>query len=309
MGQFPPDRAPGQAPAAVAAGTRRLLASCRPRPKFGGIVPAPSPSAVARKHNVLGVLVDATNYDEATARILEAAHASRPFTVSALAVHGVMTGVDDPEHRHRLNAFDLIVPDGQPVRWMLNAAHGTGLRDRVYGPFLTMRVCEAAARAGLPIYLFGSTTAVQERLRQSLRERFPGIVIAGGQPSRFRTASAEEIASDVAAIRASGARLTLCGLGCPRQEVWAYEMRERLGMPILAVGAAFDFLAGNLSMAPAWMQARGLEWLYRLLVEPRRLWRRYLILNPRYAWRCARQLLGKAYPVKAPAPGEPKRFG
>lgn len=239
---------------------------------------------------------------------MAAAVARQPFTVSALAVHGVMTGVDDAEHRHRLNAFDLIVPDGQPVRWMLNAAHRAGLQDRVYGPFLTMRVCEAAAQTGLPIFLFGSTAEVQARLRQNLLERYPGILLAGSQPSRFRTGTAEEIEADAAAIRASGARLTLCGLGCPRQEVWAYEMRERLGMPILAVGAAFDFLAGNLSMAPAWMQARGLEWLYRLWVEPRRLWRRYLILNPRYAWRCARQLAGREYASEAPVPKTPVRY-
>lgn len=262
-----------------------------------------------RKRNVLGVLVDATDYAEATELILAAARERRPFTVSALAVHGIMTGVDDPEHRHRLNSFDLIVPDGQPVRWMLNAAHGAGLTDRVYGPFLTMRVCAAAAAEGLPIYLFGSTAAVQERLRKALEEKYPGIVIAGGQASRFRAASAEEVAADAAAIRASGARLVLCGLGCPRQEVWAYEMREALGMPILAVGAAFDFLAGQLSMAPPWMQARGLEWLYRLGAEPRRLWRRYLILNPRYALRCARQLAGQQTGVETPAPSTPQRYG
>lgn len=267
------------------------------------------PAPLPRKCNVLGVLVDATDYAAATELILAAAREARPFTVSALAVHGVMTGVDDPEHRHRLNRFDLIVPDGQPVRWMLNAAHGAGLKDRVYGPFLTMRVCAAAAQEGLPLYLFGSTAEVQARLRANLAERFPGIVIAGGQPSRFRPATAEEVAADAAAIRASGARLTLCGLGCPRQEVWAYEMREALGMPIMAVGAAFDFLAGNLSMAPAWMQARGLEWLFRLGVEPRRLWRRYLILNPRYAMRCALQLAGRQTAAEAPAPREALRFG
>ena len=242
------------------------------------------------KRNVLGVLLDAIDYEAATAQILAAAREARPFTVSALAVHGVMTGVLDPEQKYRLNRFDLLCPDGHPVRWMLNRAHDAGLADRVYGPFLTLRVCAAAAREGLPLHLFGSTPEVIARLNTALGERFPGIRVAGAQPSRFRAATADEAAADAAAIRASGARLVLCGLGCPRQEVWAYEMREAVGVPILAVGAAFDFLAGNLRMAPKWMQDRGLEWLYRLGAEPRRLWRRYVVLNPLYLWHCARQL-------------------
>ncbi len=117
------------------------------------------------KRNVLGILMDAIDYEAATAQILAAARDGRPFTVSALAVHGVMTGVRDPEHKFRLNRFDLLCPDGHPVRWMLNRAHGVGITDRVYGPFLTLRVCEAAAREGLPLFLFGSTPEVIERLR------------------------------------------------------------------------------------------------------------------------------------------------
>ena len=263
------------------------------------------------KRNVLGVLLDAIDYEAATARILAAAREGRPLTVSALAVHGVMTGVLDAEQKFRLNHFDLLCPDGHPVRWMLNRAHDAGLVDRVYGPFLTLRVCAAAAQEGLSLFLFGSTPEVIAQLRTALAERFPGIIIAGAQPSRFRPATAEETAADAATIRASGAKLVLCGLGCPRQEVWAYEMRDAVGVPILAVGAAFDFLAGNLRMAPRWMQDRGLEWLYRLVSEPRRLWRRYVILNPLYLWHCARQiLLRKSYPPEgATAPLAPLRYG
>ncbi len=261
------------------------------------------------KHNVLGVLVDAIDYECATAQILAAARERRALTVSALAVHGVMTGVQDADQRHRLNTFDLICPDGQPVRWMLQRAHRLALADRVYGPFLTLRVCAAAAEESLPIFLFGSTPEVQERLRAALGKRFPNLPIAGARPSRFRPATPAEVEEDAAAIRASGAAICLCGLGCPRQEVWAYEMRERVAMPILAVGAAFDFLAGNLAMAPAWMQARGLEWLYRLVREPARLWRRYLVLNPLYLFHCTRQLLGHPYPPAAPAPLSPLGYG
>jgi exopolysaccharide biosynthesis WecB/TagA/CpsF family protein len=148
-------------------------------------------------------------------------------------------------------------------------------------------------------------------LRSALKERFPNLRVAGSQASRFRRATPEEREADVAAIRASGADIVLVGLGCPRQEVWAYEMRDDLGRPLMAVGAAFDFLAGSLSMAPPWMQARGLEWLYRLSREPGRLWRRYLLLNPQYCLAVARQKfgLGKFDPNEARAPGEPMRYG
>ena len=263
------------------------------------------------KKNVLGIRVDAVDYEAAAAEIIRAAHEKRPFTVSALAVHGVMTGVTDREHKYRLNRFDLITPDGQPVRWAMALTGQARLPDRVYGPFLTLRVCAQAETEGLSVFLYGTSATTLERLRGAFAERFPGLRIAGSQPSRFRQATPEERAADVAAIRASGADLVLVGLGCPRQEVWAFEMREDLGRPLMAVGAAFDFLAGSLAMAPAWMQARGLEWLYRLTREPKRLWRRYLILNPHYCWLLLQQVLKirRFDPEDATPPTELLRYG
>ena len=263
------------------------------------------------KRNVLGIQVDAIDYESAVAQILAAAREGRGFSVSALAVHGVMTGVDDREHQFRLNHFNLICPDGQPVRWMLNSAHGAALADRVYGPFLTLRVCESAARDDLGIFLFGGTADSLAALSANLRERFPSLTVAGTRPSRFRQATPTEVEEDAATIRDSSARICLCGIGCPRQEVWAYEMRDRLMMPVLAVGAAFDFLSGARPMAPTWMQTRGLEWLFRLGVEPGRLWHRYLVLSPRFAWHAARQIIFKrAYdPTRAIQPRESMRFG
>lgn len=243
------------------------------------------------RHSILGVLVSAVDYETAVARVLAAAERGEPCAVSALAVHGVMTGHQDPAQRARLNRLDLLVPDGQPVRWALNLLHRAGLRERVYGPTLMLKVCAAAAERGVPIYLYGSSAAVLERLRAALVARFPGLRIAGSEPSRFRRITPQEKAAVVERIRASGARIVFVGLGCPRQEVWAYEYREALAMPILAVGAAFDFHAGTVSQAPRWMQDRGLEWLYRLWTEPRRLWRRYLVLNPWYVALVAQQFL------------------
>jgi N-acetylglucosaminyldiphosphoundecaprenol N-acetyl-beta-D-mannosaminyltransferase len=234
------------------------------------------------KKNVIGVLIDAIDYEASIDFIFRAARERRGAAVSALAVHGVMTGVLDSEHKFRLNHFDLLVPDGQPVRWALNLRYGAKLPDRVYGPNLTLKVCERAAVEGLPIYLYGATAEILTAFELSLQRRFPGIRIAGSEPSKFRRLTAIEKRELAGRIVASGAAITLVGLGCPRQETFAYEFREALSMPILAVGAAFPFIAGKVSQAPAWMQDRGLEWLYRLCAEPKRLWRRYLYLNPAY---------------------------
>jgi exopolysaccharide biosynthesis WecB/TagA/CpsF family protein len=247
------------------------------------------------KRNVLGVLVNAIDYEATVQQVIQAAQDGRALAVSALAVHGVMTGALDARQRYRLNQLDLVVPDGQPVRWALNWLHDTALPDRVYGPTLMLGVCEQAARERLPIYLYGSRDLVLEKLSAKLRQRFPNLCIAGNQPSRFRRLSMDEQAETVRIIRDSGARLVFAGLGCPRQEVWAYENRASLSMPILAVGAAFDFHAGLLAQAPATWQNRGLEWLYRLLREPHRLWRRYLFLNPLYLLLVGLQLVHLAH--------------
>jgi exopolysaccharide biosynthesis WecB/TagA/CpsF family protein len=234
------------------------------------------------KRNVLGVLVDAVDYEAAATRVLDAARAGRQFAGAALAVHGVMTGVADNAHRYRLNHLDLVTPDGQPVRWALNLLYRTGLRERVYGPTLTVRLLDAAAAEGLPVYFYGSTTEVLDRLTANVRTRWPSLVIAGAQPSRFRVATPAEKAETVERIRRSGARLVFVGLGCPRQEVFCFEHRELVDAPLLAVGAAFPYHAGTLSEPPDFIQRWGLQWVYRLMQEPRRLWRRYLLLNPKY---------------------------
>ena len=248
------------------------------------------------KHNLLGINIDAVDYTGGVDNILCAAERGIGFSVTALAVHGVMTGVQDEVHRERLNQFDLVTPDGQPVRWALNLLHKTKLKDRVYGPTMTLKVCEEAAKRGVPIFLYGSKPEVIERMTVNLVERFPGLIIAGSEPSKFRQTTEEEKLEVAARIKASGAKITFVGLGCPRQEVFAYEYRDLLSMPVLAVGAAFDYHAGLVSEPPAWMQDAGLQWLYRLVQNPRRLWRRYLLLNPAYVTLVALQWAGLRRP-------------
>ena len=236
------------------------------------------------RHNLLGVQINAVDYESAIEQIIQAAMTQKTFGVSALAVHGVMCGVLDPKHRHRLNQLELIVPDGQPVRWGLNLLHGTKMKDRVYGPDLMFKTCQAAADSGISVYLYGSTHDVLTDLKTNLMARIPNLVIAGHQASRFRTMSPAEKTEDIRNIQESGAGITFVGLGCPRQEVWTYEFKDHLRMPVLAVGAAFAIHSGNLAQAPPFMQKMGLEWCYRLVREPRRLWKRYCFLNPYYLW-------------------------
>jgi exopolysaccharide biosynthesis WecB/TagA/CpsF family protein len=258
------------------------------------------------KYPILGVNVDAIDYDFAVATIVSAAESKNPCSVSALAVHGVMTGFMDTIHARRLNGLDLVVPDGQPVRWALWWLYGKRLPDRVYGPNLTLRVTQAFAERGLSVYLYGSNEATLSKFARNLTQSFPGLQIAGMEPSKFRKLTEDERLELVNRIQASGANAVFLGLGCPRQETWAYEYRNLLKIPILAVGAAFDFHAGTLPQAPQLMQDMGLEWLYRLIQEPKRLWQRYVILNPLYLWNIFLQYLGLKKFVPAMPNGKEK---
>jgi exopolysaccharide biosynthesis WecB/TagA/CpsF family protein len=234
------------------------------------------------KRSVVGILVDTVDYEAALEFTFRAAREKRGAAISALAVHGVMTGVLNREHKFRLNHFDLLTPDGHPVRWVLNILYHTNLRERVYGPLLTLKLCAKAEADGVPIYLYGGTADIMSALVYALNYKFPKLRIVGAEPSRFRCLTPDEKADLVCRVRSSGAGMLLVGLGCPRQEIFVYEFREVLSVPIVAVGAAFPFIAGILPQAPRWMQDHGFEWLFRLVREPRRLWRRYLYLNPAY---------------------------
>jgi N-acetylglucosaminyldiphosphoundecaprenol N-acetyl-beta-D-mannosaminyltransferase len=212
--------------------------------------------------------------------------------VTAAAVNLVMSAREDPHTLRAVLGATLAVPDGQPLVWALHAL-GHPRATRVYGPDLMLHFCARAARAGTPMYLYGGRTpAALELLERKLLERFPELVIAGGYSPPFRELTAEEQAEAIAAIDSSGAKVVWVGIGQPKQELWMAHMRPRLAAPLLVgVGAAFDFHAGLVPQAPAWMQRNGLEWSYRLAREPRRLWRRYARYNPRFVAGFARQYL------------------
>ena len=212
--------------------------------------------------------------------------------LTAAAVNLVMSAQEDPEARAATLGATLAVPDGQPLVWALHAL-GHARATRVYGPDLMAYFCARAAKAGTPMFLYGGRSpAALEQLEERLRERFPGLQIAGGISPPFRALTAAEEDQAVAEIDSSNAAVVWVGTGQPKQEKWMLHMRPRLSAPLLVgVGAAFDFHAGLVSQAPPWMQRSGLEWSYRLSREPRRLWRRYAYQNPRFIYGFMRQYM------------------
>ena len=239
---------------------------------------------------VLGQRLDATDYADATARVVDWANRGESRYVCLSNVHMVMQGWDDPNFRQIINAADLITTDGVPLVWCLRAL-GLPSAVRVYGPDLTLHVCATAAQQQLAIGLYGGTAQSLKEFAAMLQSRFPAIEIACSIAPPFRPLTEAEDVAYTKQLAESGARILFVGIGCPKQEIWMSEHRGRLNMPMLGVGAAFDFHAGRVKQAPAWLQAIGLEWLFRLLMEPRRLWRRYAWHNPRFVLFFIEQLL------------------
>jgi exopolysaccharide biosynthesis WecB/TagA/CpsF family protein len=243
------------------------------------------------KRDLFGVQVTAAGPAAVVDQIMEWARARRAATVDFMPVHGLMVAARDPAHRARMNRFDLVACDGQPVRWALNKLHDAGLEERVYGPTTMLEVCRRCTIEGVGIYLYGGRPEVLETLVMKLNERLPQLKIVGAESPPFRPLTAEEDEKAVKRINASGAGVVFLGIGCPRQEVFADDHRDGLQATQLCVGAAFDFHAGAVSQAPAWMQKRGLEWLYRLTREPKRLWKRYLVTNSLFVAYLGRRLI------------------
>jgi N-acetylglucosaminyldiphosphoundecaprenol N-acetyl-beta-D-mannosaminyltransferase len=244
-----------------------------------------------RKYELFGVRVSDTQYSELVDLLLEAAGCGQSAIVDHMPVHGLVEASTKPPLTEVFNDFDVVAPDGQPVRWALNHFHGLGLKDRVYGPELMARLCAAAERASLSVYLYGGSPECNQQLGVALRERFPKLLIAGQESPPFRELTREEDERTVERINNSGALFVFVGLGCPKQEIFAHKHRRQLRGIQVCVGAAFDFIGGTKRMAPKWMQDRGLEWLFRLTHEPRRLYGRYLRTNSIFLTLWLRQAL------------------
>lgn len=235
-----------------------------------------------KQFNLLGVRYAALDYTKAVDTIISNATNNNSFGVSALAVHGLMEAYNNKKLNTLVNKIDLVVPDGQPIKWALNYFFNTQLADRVYGPTLTWKVLEAANANELAVYLYGSTEKTVALFMEAIGTSFPRITIAGFHVDRFRDASAAEDEADIIKLNQSGAHIVLVGRGCPRQEIWVAEHLGKVNAVMMAVGAAFDFHAKTVKQAPKWMQDNGLEWLFRLVQEPKRLWKRYLYTNSKF---------------------------
>ena len=245
-----------------------------------------------RAVEVLGVPLALTDYTHTLDWIDAAIAAGSREYICVAATHTVVACSEDAELRDAVLGSSFTVPDGQPLVWALRAL-GHPLGDRVYGPELMALACERAASTATRMFLYGGRDeAALAQLEQRLKERYPGLRIAGSHSPPFRPLTTDEEQAVAEQIDASGADVVWVGIGVPTQEKWMAQMRGRLAPPVLiGVGAAFDFHAGLVSQAPMWIQRAGLEWAYRLMREPRRLWRRYMHNNPRFVIGFAKQYL------------------
>jgi N-acetylglucosaminyldiphosphoundecaprenol N-acetyl-beta-D-mannosaminyltransferase len=240
---------------------------------------------LAKKLQIIDLSTDVCDHESA----VETIAALDGGYVCVATVHMVMEAHDDPEFAARVNAADLVVPDGMPLVWMQKRL-GAGQASRVRGNDLTINLCRYAEGAGLSVGFYGGRQEVLDAIKVRAARDFPKLKIAYAYAPPFRELSEAEDAKVVVGINDAAPDILFVGLGCPKQENWMAAHRGEVKAVMAGVGAAFDFYAGNLREAPRWLSNIGLEWLFRLAMEPGRLWRRYLILNPRFIWLAVRQL-------------------
>ena len=241
---------------------------------------------------VLGIPIAAVQIPDVVAKMEEwIAGRERSHYICVANVHVIMEGRQDPSFGEVLRSADLCVPDGMPLIWV-GRAHGRALNNRVYGPDLMIDFCRSTKDAGYTHFFLGGKTGVAEKLSHELQSRFPGVQVAGIYSPPFRPLTQEEDDAITAEINRVAPDVLWVGLGCPKQERWMREHRDKLRVPVVVgVGQAFDIHSGEAPQAPIWMRKNGLEWLYRLYREPRRLWRRYLIYNTKFIFTLLCELL------------------
>lgn len=248
--------------------------------------------------NILGIGISAINMDLALTQVSDWITQGDSQYICITGVHGVMESQRDPALQRIHNQAGMVTPDGMPMVW-LSQLQGYKHVRRVYGPDFMLAVCEHSLTTGWKHYFYGGAPGVAELLAQCLRQRFPGLIVAGCDTPPFRPLTPEEDQIAIQKMNDSGADIVWVGLSTPKQERWMASHLGKLTSPVMiGVGAAFDFHTGLKKQAPRWMQAIGMEWLFRLMTEPKRLWKRYLINNPRFLFLVFLQWLGlKKYPL------------
>ena len=239
--------------------------------------------------SVIGTEIDAISMNDAVARVIDWAGHYHSKIVAICNVHSLVTASRNAAFAEVLNTADIATPDGAPVAWVLRKI-GFPYQQRVSGPDLMIELLAACQESGVGVYFFGSTSAVLERLSRNIQQKFPRLRVCGLESPPFADVSSVDEAA-VERINSSGAGVVFVGLGCPKQELWMGRHKGRVNAVMLGVGAAFDFHAGTLKRAPIWMQNAGLEWLHRLVSEPRRLAKRYFVTNTVFLMRVSVQLL------------------
>lgn len=249
--------------------------------------------------NVLGVGISAINLVQAEAAVAAALGEKRRGYVCITGVHGVSEAQDDPEFRRILNAAFLCTPDGMPMVWV-GKLSGQKHMTRVYGPDLMLAICERSVQAGWKHFFYGGSGGAAATLQTTLEKRFPGLKVVGTYEPPFRPLNATEESALIAQVHAAQPDIIWVGLSTPKQEKFMAEYLPKLDTTLMfGVGAAFDFHIGRVRQAPRWMQRSGLEWLFRLCQEPRRLAKRYLRNNPLFLLRIFAQFTGiKKYPLE-----------
>ncbi|PYT00118.1 MAG: glycosyltransferase [Acidobacteria bacterium] len=243
-----------------------------------------------RRVPVLGLQVDLCSYDDAIRKIIKLARAGLGGYVSVANVHVAIEARDDPAFEKLVNDADLVLPDGTPLVWM-QRLQGNEDAEQVRGPSLMPMLMKHAEAEGLSVGFLGARPEVLEQVVVRAAKEFPDLQIPFHFSPPFRAASDEEKAATVQAISESNVQILFVGLGCPKQERWMAENREKVNAVMIGVGAAFDLYAGNIREAPGVISKLGLEWMFRLVQEPRRLFSRYLLVNPRFIWLAASQLI------------------
>lgn len=244
-----------------------------------------------RSRSIVGMRVDGACYERAIEQVADWARAGESRYVCVSTVHMVMEGHDNPAYQALVNAADLVTSDGMPLVWGLRAL-GADAAQRVYGPDLTPMVCERAATEGIRVGFYGSSEVVLSNMVDRLKALYPALKVAYVHSPPFRTLTDDEVSEEIEQIRCSGVNILFVGLGCPKQERWMASRKGQIDAVMLGVGAAFDYVGGTKAQAPKRMQSMGLEWLFRLMTEPKRLWKRYLYHNPRFVMLFGWQLLG-----------------
>ncbi len=247
---------------------------------------------VIERVNILGVGVSAVNMELALSTLANWISQRQKHYVCVTGVHGIIESQRSQALRQIHNAAGIVTPDGMPLVWLSRLKGCPGV-DRVYGPDLMLAVCEQSLSSGYRHFFYGGNEGVPDLLAEKLRARFPGLLVVGGYSPPFRSLSAEEDQQVFDLINRANPDIVWVGLSTPKQEYWMAGHIERLECPaLIGVGAAFDFHAGLKKQAPRWIQRNGLEWFFRLVSEPRRLWRRYLINNPLFIMLVLAQALG-----------------